>query len=97
MITISGSGFGNSVTVTVDGNACSLISTSYDEIVCSTPAGVRSSDEQSTTVHKIRKRKKLPFFFLLYFYFTGMSNTCCYIRKNKHNLTHVFNDTVAVQ
>jgi len=38
-LTLTGVGFGSGVTVTVGGNACVVMSSSYDTIVCLTPAG----------------------------------------------------------
>ena len=40
MLTISGTGFGPEVTVTVDSSECELIFTNYSTIICITPAKV---------------------------------------------------------
>ena len=40
LLTVSGSGFGDGVTVTVDGNECKIKTVAYNDIICVTPLGV---------------------------------------------------------
>ena len=48
-ITISGSGFCTKVSVTVGGEACSVLTTASDAISCVTPAGADGAAEVSVT------------------------------------------------
>ena len=50
MLTLSGTGFGPGVDVLVGSNPCSIYSSNYTDITCSTTATVRSGVQPSTNL-----------------------------------------------